>query len=356
MILILAVLCLLVLPVRAEQIDEDTGIDISGAEEGLPQDVLDELPQPGQTTDFWSGAKELFRQALRKSSETFRSGLLLCAILLAIVTLCSVAGVPSGKHGATAVTAAGAIGICAAVLSTFQSMISLATDTVEKIADYSACLMPVMASAAAMSGKMTSGTALYAGTLLFAELLMQLISKLLVPAVFFYLAVSTAEAALAGEMLAELRSFVGWLISKLLRIIMFGFLGYMSLTGVISGAADAAAVKATKAAVSGMVPVVGGIISDASETLLASASALKSSVGIFGMLAVLGVCLTPFLRVGVHYLLLKLTAAVSGVVGSKPHVALLKNYSTAMGYLLAMCGSCGMLLLISLVCFLKVAA
>lgn len=356
MILIFAVLCLLILPVRAEQIDEDTGIDIGGAREGLPQDVLDELPQVEQSTDFWTSVRGLFRQALRKSSDTFRSGLLLCAILLAIVTLCSVAGMPSGNRGATAITAAGAIGICAAVLSTFRCMISLATDTVREIADYSACLMPVMASTAAMSGKMTSGTALYAGTLLFAELLMQLISKLLIPAVFFFLAVSTAEAALASEMLSELRGFVGWLISKTLRIVMFGFLGYMSITGVISGAADAAAVKATKAAVSGMVPVVGGIISDASETLLASASALKNAVGIFGMLAVLAVCLTPFLRVGIHYLLLKLTAAVSGTVGAKPHVALLKNYTTAMGYLLAMCGSCGMLLLISLVCFLKVAA
>ena len=127
-----------------------------------------------------------------------------------------------------------------------------------------------------------------------------------------------------------------------------------ALTGVITGAADAAAVKATKAAVSGMIPVVGSIISDASETLLASASLLKSSVGVFGMIAVLATCLLPFLRVGIQYLLLKVTAAVSGTVGIKSHVKLLKSCASAMGYLLAMCGTSGLLLLISSVCFMKV--
>ena len=82
---------------------------------------------------------------------------------------------------------------------------------------------------------------------------------------------------------------------------------------------------------------------------------LKNSVGVFGMLAVLAVCLTPFLRVGVQYLMLKLTAAVSGTVGLPSHVKLIKHFSSAMGYLLAMNGACALMALICVVCFLKVA-
>lgn len=147
---------------------------------------------------------------------------------------------------------------------------------------------------------------------------------------------------------------MGWLISKSLRVVLFVFTGYLTVTGVISGSADAAAVRATKAAVSGMVPVVGSILSDASETLLASASALKSSMGVFGMLAVLAICLTPFLKIGAQYLLLKGTAAVSGTIGMPQQVKLVKHAATAMGYLLAMTGACALMLLISVVCFLKV--
>lgn len=334
---------------------ENIGIDTDDLEDGLSVEAGQAMPDisPTEQASFWDSAKSVLSYAVSKTGSSLKSGLRLCAILLGIATLCSVVELSAQEKFGGVISVAGALGICAAVTGSFQSMVSLAADTVQQLADYSACLMPVLASAAAMSGGMTASTALYAGTVLFVELLLQLISKLLIPAVFFYLAIATAEAALSSDMLSELREFIGWLISKSLRVLVYVFIGYMSLTGVISGTADAAAVKATKAAVSGMVPVVGSIISDASETLLASASLLKSSIGVFGMIAVLAICLLPFLRIGIQYLLLKVTAAVSGTVGLSSHVKLLKQCSTAMGYLLAMCGSCGLLLLISSVCFMK---
>ena len=279
---------------------------------------------------------------------------LLCAVLLAMVTLCAVVRMSTQKDPVNAVSAVGALGICAACLGGMQSMISLASETVTRLSDYSACLLPVMASAMAMSGGTVSAGALYAGTALFSGLLSRLIARLLLPGVSVYLVVAAAEAALADSLLSELREFVGWLISKSLRVVLFVFTGYLTVTGVISGSADAAAVRATKAAVSGMVPVVGSILSDASETLLASASALKSSMGVFGMLAVLAICLAPFLKIGAQYLLLKGTAAVSGTIGMPQQVKLVKHAATAMGYLLAMTGACALMLLISVVCFLKV--
>ncbi len=353
---IIVLLVLVFLLTASASAEDETGIDTDVLEDGLSAQAGELMPEvsPNEQSGFWDGVKTVFFNAFGKTGESLRSGLRLCAILIAISTLCAVVELtPAGKHSG-AISVAGALGISAAVVGTFQTMVSLAVTTVQEVSAYAACFLPVMASAAAMSGSVTASTALYAGTVVFVEVLLQLISRLLVPGVFFFLAVSTAEAALSSDTLAEIREFIGWLISKSLRIVLYLFLAYMTLTGVITGAADAAAVKATKAAVSGMIPVVGSIISDASETLLASASLLKSSVGVFGMIAVLATCLLPFLRVGIQYLLLKVTAAVSGTVGIKSHVKLLKNCASAMGYLLAMCGTSGLLLLISSVCFMKV--
>ena len=342
--------------IGTEPTEEDLGLETDGLADELPDAARELLPLEGpeEDSDLWGGVWQLFLRGLPLSQESLRNALRLCAVMLALVALFSLSRMLS--VGEAAVRVAGALGLCAAMLSGMQSMVTLASDTVRQLTDYSACLLPVLASAAAMSGGVTASGALYAGTVLFSELLMQLISKLLIPAVWFFLAVSVAEAALAGDTLSELRSFIGWLISKTLRILVYVFLAYLSITGVIGGAADANAVKATKAAVSGMVPVVGSIISDASETLLASAGILKNSIGIFGMLAVLAICLLPFLKVGIHYLMMKLTAAVSGTVGLPEHVTLRRQFSAAMGYLLGMCGASGLLMLISAVCFLKVAA
>ena len=352
LIIVIVLLSLLCVPAHGT---EENIIQTDGLLEGLEGSAEELMPDidPAGQTDLWDGMKQILQSVLERSTESIRSGLRLCAILLCVVTLCAVVDFSSVKNGTLMLRAVGALGICAAVTGTLQGMISMAGSTVEQISTYSSFLLPVMASATAMSGGLTAASALYAGTVIFTEVLLQLISKLLIPAVYFYLAICTAEAALGSDMLSELREFVGWLIAKSLRILLYIFLAYVTLTGVISGTADAVAVKATKAAVSGMIPVVGSILSDASETLLASAAVLKNSAGIIGMLAVVSICLLPVVKVGSHYLLLKITAAVSGTIAQKPHVNLLKHFSTAMGYLLAMCGSSGLLLLISTVCFMR---
>jgi len=138
-----------------------------------------------------------------------------------------------------------------------------------------------------------------------------------------------------------------------LKIVLYVFSAYMSITGVVSGSVDAASMKATKIAISGAVPVVGGILSDASEAVLVGAGVMKSAAGVYGLLAILAVWIGPFVQIGCQYLLLKATAAVCGVIGTKETTGLISDFTGAMGLLLAMTGTVCLLLLISTVCFMK---
>ena len=122
---------------------------------------------------------------------------------------------------------------------------------------------------------------------------------------------------------------------------------YLSVVRIISGSADSATVKVTKAAISGVVPVVGGIIADASETVLAGAGMLKNTIGVFGMLAILAACAYPFLQLGVQYLLYKGTAYLASVMGAPGLCKLIDGLGGAFGLILGMTGSCALLLLIS---------
>ena len=102
-----------------------------------------------------------------------------------------------------------------------------------------------------------------------------------------------------------------------------------------------------------MVPMVGSILSDASEAVLTGAEFMKNSAGIYGILAILAIVVHPFLRTGMYYLVLQLSAAVCGIFGGKELSSLVSAFSAAMGLLLAMtAGSC-MILLVSMICFLK---
>lgn len=114
------------------------------------------------------------------------------------------------------------------------------------------------------------------------------------PLVYGYIAASVAYAAVGNEGLKRLGALLKWLVTTVLTIVMLVFVGYLTISGIIAGSTDAATVKAAKFAISGAVPVVGGILADASESVLAAAGVLRSTVGIFGMIVILAICLLPF--------------------------------------------------------------
>lgn len=323
--------------------------------DGLPAEAAELLEDtdPGKT-GIMDTVLSLLIKALGRATDSIRQGLKTSGILLALVLLCGICSIFSPEQ--TLCRIIGAIGLFTAVTGSMGAMVDLAQNTVRDLADYSALLLPVMAGAMALSGNPMSAGGLQAITAVFAQLLSRMILKLLIPGIYLFLALATAEAALENPILGDLREFLFWIMEKSLRILMYCFTAFLSLTGVISGSADALAVKTTKAAVSGMIPVVGSILSDASESLLCGTATVKNTVGIVGMTAVLGITLLPFMRIGIQYLIMKGTAACSGSVGLKEHCSLLKHISSAMGLLLAMTGVCGLLLLISGVCYLKVTA
>ena len=209
-------------------------------------------------------------------------------------------------------------------------------------------LLPVLSASAAAAGAVTGGSVLGALTVLLTDVLMGLVSKCLLPLLGAFLAMSLADCLLGNQMLRRVRDLLAWAVRTGLKAALYGFTGFLAVTQVITGAADAAVNKAAKLTLSGAVPVVGSILSDASETLLASAAVLRSSVGVFGMLAVLAICLTPFLTIAVQYLLYKLAAFLAGTMTAGPLEELIDALGSAFGLMLGMTGSCALLLLISI--------
>ena len=210
-----------------------------------------------------------------------------------------------------------------------------------------------MAAAVAAQGGVTSSAALYTGTAIFDMVLGSVIAKMLIPLVYLYLALVTANSALGEDLLKRMSGLIKGSMTWFLKIILMVFTTYISITGVVSGTTDAAALKAAKVTISSVVPVVGGIMSDASEAVLVSAGLMKNVAGIYGILAILAVFLEPFLRIGIQYLVLKSTAAVCSLFGVKTITDLIDQFSVAMGLLLAMTGAESILMLISTFCFLK---
>lgn len=307
---------------------------------------------PRQNQGFGSQLWELARKALGAVNQQWRQaataalGVAAAVLLVSLLKSFRPEGVRSAKM-------AGAMAIAALLLQQTHTMIQLGMETVEELSQYGKLLLPVLAAALGAQGALSSSAALYTGTAIFDTLLMSLISRVLAPMVYLFLALAVGNSATGENMLKKLRDLAKGFMSWCLRITLTVFTTYMSITGVISGTTDAAALKATKVTISTVVPVVGGILSDASEAVLVGTRVMKNAAGSYGILALLAVFLAPFLRIGIHYLTLKATAAVCAIFDGGGMSELIEDFGTAMGLLLAMTGASCLLLLISTVCFMR---
>ena len=307
---------------------------------------------PSRADSLGEGLWELVQNALTFLHPNLSEAAGVCLGILAVVLLVSLVKLLPGEGERTA-DFVGAVGISALLLQSSNSLIRLGLSTVEQISQYGKLLLPVMTSALAAQGGITKSTALYAGTVFFDSILCSLITGLLIPSIYIYLTLCAANAAIGEDILKKMSGFVKWIAVWILKAILYVFTGYIGITGVVSGTTDAAALKAAKLTISGVVPVVGGILSDASEAVLVSAGLVRNAAGIYGILALLAVFAGPFLRIGCHYLLLKLTGSVCAVFGGKKCTGLVSDFSSAMGLLLGITGSVCLLQLISIVCFLR---
>ncbi len=350
--LLLCLIILLAVPAAAEELSL---YDTSGLEEAAPDDVRDMLDSisPFDSGSLSEGASNLLSALGEQSGGALRSAVRSAATVLAIVLLCSLVGQFEFSVPANAVAVAGVLAITAACAGSLHALISLGRETMDQVQVFSNVLLPTMAAATVAVGATSASTAIYAATVLFSNILINLITVLLLPLVYAYLAICAADAAIGNSTLRRMADLIRWIISNGLKWLLLAYTAYITVTGVISGSADSAQIRAAKLAFSGAVPVVGSIIADASETVLVSAGLLRTSVGVFGMLVILGICAYPFLRLGAQYLVFKLAAALSAAIGDKRLVGMIDAVSSAMGFLLAMTGADALILLISCVCSMK---
>lgn len=305
-----------------------------------------------EAQDLNSGLADLLETGTGSLHGVVKRALRSAVLLLAIALLSSLAeGAAVCGTGRTlqATPVAAALAITAVAVADANTLIGLGSEVLEKMELFSKVLLPTVAAATAASGSPGGAAARQLAAMLFSDLLMSLINRLLLPLVYAYIAACTAYAALGNEGLKRIAATLKWVVTSILTTVLLAFVGYLTVSGVIAGSTDALTIKAAKFTVSSMVPVVGGILSDASETVLAGASILKNSVGVFGMLVVLGMCIVPFLQLGVHYLMYKFTAALSATVADSRTTGLIDGIGGAFGLVLGMTGACALLLLVSLV-------
>ena len=339
---VLALLLLLAGPARALDEPLREAFDLSGVEQAVPPEAQQALDGAGVDDADGDGLlQRLLLYAQQQLGAIFRRAVRSMVLILGVVLLCSMAGtLCTSEAAAQYIPLAGTLAVAAAAAGDLTSFLRIGPQTLQTLSDYSRALLPCMASAAAVAGSGGAAAAKYAATALFMELLLSAAGWLVMPLVWAHIACVAANAALGTDTLSSAASLTRWGARTAMTALVIAFTAYLSVTGVISGAADALTVRMTKTAVSAALPVVGSIVSDAASAVAAGAGMVRGTVGVFGLLVVLAVCIVPFLDLGLRYLLYKAVAGLSLPLCDKRLSGLISGIGSAFGMVLALTG-CG---------------
>ncbi len=325
--------------------------DTEGLEDALPpsaQDVLGDLTvEQASGEGIWQRILDWAQGQLKEAlAEASRSA----AVALTVTLLCSLAAALAEDGKAPGyILLGGALAIMAACAGEMRSFLAQTREALLELSDFSRALLPTVTAASAAVGHGASAAARYAASALFMDVLMWTGTVVILPMIYAYVAAATANAALPNGALGGPVKLMSWACGTLLAGLTSVFTLVLTVTGAISGSADRVAGSLTKSALSAALPVVGSILADAADTYVAGAALLRSAVGLFGLAAVLAVCVGPVLSLGLHYVFFKAAASVAEPFAEGRLAALMGHIGTAYGMALGLVGSVGTMLFVAVV-------
>lgn len=331
-------------------------LTVSARGTDIPRELYDALPKEAEALVGKDYSAEGFFRAVtafpvaiaEKGEEVLKEQGRGAATMLLVAVFCAALAC----WELPALPLAGGLAVTFLSAGSLEEFLLLGESTISALNTFAKALLPTLAAAAAASGSVVTASMQQVTAMFLVGLLTELIRNVLLPVTYLYIGVLAAGHCLQeprlGAIAGGMKRAVTWTLTTSVFLVTL----YLSTARVLTGSTDAAAVKLTKSALSGVVPVVGGIIADAAETVLAGTAMVKNTVGIFGVLGVLGLCALPCLQLGIQYLLYKAAAFCSAAMGVEWLSKLIDGLGGAFGLILGMAGSCAVLVLVSVLCFL----
>lgn len=334
----------------AELTPEDFGAN--QVEASLPDAAVDAFGELSvvDAADLPHRLEQLWIFLTGQGQDVFFSALRSAGAILLITFLTALCGVLTESKW---VSLCGMISLSALSLEHVSSCLQVGMESLQQLKSFSMVLLPCLSTASFVSGAVTSAGIKYGASVLVFDGIIGLMLRFAVPILYGYLAVMLSARLTGNPVLQSMTSLLRQGMKWALILISVCFTLYLSITGLLASTADAAAAKTAKTVLASALPVVGGILSDASAALLGGAAMVRNGVGMIGLLAVLALCVTPYLTLGIHYLLYRAAAILAQSYCEKSVGSVLDGFGDVFAFLLGMVGTASLILFVSVISMMK---
>lgn len=206
--------------------------------------------------------------------------------------------------------------LMAVLTKVFLFISEIAFETMESIVLFVKLFIPTYCIVVGTAQGTASGVYYYQLMLIVAYLVEGFLSAVLVPVIYSYVMLALLNGLWTEEKLTLLLDFIEKGILMALKIAMGIVTGLSMVQAVIVPVASGLKISAMRKAVAA-IPGIGGVTEGVAELVLGSAVLIKNSMGVLLLILLSGACLLPLLKILAVAGVVKLGAAITGIVSDK---------------------------------------
>lgn len=225
--------------------------------------------------------------------------------------------------------------------------IEYSTTIIKLSADFMLIFIPVMAGIMLTMGQSLQAAGSYTMVMGAGTAVSQISNNILVPLLNTFLGISVVSGISQRVNLNGFCELINKVLKWVLTFTMSVFTAILTMQSIISSSADSAGVKATRFAISSFVPLVGGALSEAYQTVRGCMGMLKSGVGVFAILATGTIYLPAIISCLLWLAAINVAIALAGVFDMGDIIKLLKSVTTVINSLIAILLCCMIIFIVS---------
>ena len=224
-----------------------------------------------------------------------------------------------------------------AVIIPVSSLVTLVASSVNAAYNLEKAFLPLLTALIAVSGKPVTSSAYSSAMYVFGSFIVYAAKYLLTPLCAVMICVAAVSGIYPGfdaeRTVSPLKKAVTLSAGALATL----FSGAVGLKGTLASSADSLASRGVKFLVGSGVPVVGGAISEAYSSVLASLGLIKSTVGVFGIAGMCAVFATPMISLALWSITLGFLGYISVLFGCEREGALFRSLCGTVSLLFTLC-------------------
>lgn len=202
------------------------------------------------------------------------------------------------------------------LLRCFQEATVITTGAIENLVSFIKLFVPAYVISVGVATGTSTATAYYGILLAVIYLIQNLLLNIVVPGVYGYVLLSVINGIWPEEKLSVMVNLLEKAIGMLLKFSMGAVMGISVLQSMITPVIDSAKASALQKMVS-VIPGVGTTADGMLDMVLGSALIIKNSIGVIMLILLLAVCAIPLFKICIVAVMLKIAAALLGVISDK---------------------------------------